>query len=115
MFPRSVPPGVPVGGVGWVSGIVSGIYGVYLEGTRLKRQRAITSLKSAYTLVNVVIQPSWDLDLATYLPHEPERRQCNIQIQIIICIRSEYEYEPGRMRTNQISQIRSGHIREYEY
>ena len=41
--------------------------------------------------------------------------QCNIQIQTIICIRSEYEYEPGRMRTNQISQIRSGHIREYEY
>ena len=39
VFPRSVPPGVPVGGVGWVPGIVSGIYGAYSEGTRLKRQR----------------------------------------------------------------------------
>ena len=26
--PRSVPPGVPVGGVGWVPAIVSGIYDI---------------------------------------------------------------------------------------
>ena len=39
--PRSVPPGVPVGGVGWVSGIVSGVYGAYSEGTRLKIQRVL--------------------------------------------------------------------------
>ena len=35
--PRSVPPGVPVGGVGWVPGIVSGIYGAYSEGPRLAK------------------------------------------------------------------------------
>ena len=36
VFPGSVPPGVPVGGVGWVYGVVPGIYGAYSEGTRLK-------------------------------------------------------------------------------
>ena len=41
VFPRSVPPGVPVGGVGWVYGVVSGIYGAYSEGTRLKTYKVI--------------------------------------------------------------------------
>ena len=39
VFPRSVPPGVPVGGVGWVYGVGPGINGAYSEGPRLKRQR----------------------------------------------------------------------------
>ena len=39
VFPRSVPPGVPVGGVGWVSGTGASIFGAYSEAARLKRQK----------------------------------------------------------------------------